>query len=144
MKTAAKFALGAIACALVACGPRDASDGASAEPEVLPTAVQQSAPARPGAVSASSLPMPVGYYAVNESCGAAMKNGANGVMVTETHLEDIDGDYPLLPVTDLGDSKFKLGEAFDAVRQTGPQTFVADEGSEHERRFIWCAAGRPQ
>lgn len=90
------------------------------------------------------MPLRLGYYAVNTDCSAALKDGNLGIVIEADLWRDIDGDYQLLPVEDLGGGKFKLGEAADALRQTGPTSFVVDEGTDHERELRWCAEKRPE
>ena len=103
------------------------------------------APKQPAAPNTSGLPIRVGYYAVNDTnCAAALRSWTAGVVIDEGHLRDIDGDYPVRPVRSLGGGRYRLGEAFDTVRILSPDGFIADEGQEHERRFLWCAEKAPQ
>lgn len=106
------------------------------------TAAEPVAAAKAGSRTAA-LPMPLGYYAHGSTCEGAMKLAHMGIVISAEYFHDIDADYPLLPVTDLGGGKFKLGEAADVARMTGPKTFVTEEGTQNERRFIWCADKAP-
>lgn len=142
------LAFGAMIFGVVACGsaPTSSSGRPESTPETaasatVPAAALQARVASPTRAAGQS-PLPLGYYAVNSDCAVAMKDGL-GILIDRTHWSDIDGDYELLPVEDLGGGKFKLGEAADTLRQTGPTSFVADEGTDHERALKWCAEKRP-
>jgi hypothetical protein len=97
------------------------------------------------AASASGLPIRLGYYAVNEpNCAAALRSNLAGVVIDARFLRDVDGDYRLTPVRNLGNNRYRLGEAFETIRVINADSFVADEGREYQRRFLWCAARAPR
>jgi hypothetical protein len=105
------------------------------------TASPSPTPARP---NTSGLPIRTGYYAVNESnCTAALRSNLVGVVIDTRYLRDIDGDYPITPVRSLGNNRYRMGEAFETVRVINADSFVADEGKEYQRRFLWCAEKAP-
>jgi hypothetical protein len=97
-------------------------------------------------VSASgSLPIKLGYYGfADDGCAVALRSYTGGITISDKYWGDIDGDYPIRPVRDLGGGRYRLGEAVDMIRVTGPDSFVADEGTEYERRFLWCSAKAPK
>lgn len=133
--------LALLSCAVVGlagCGGEQIAEVTEA-----PAAAPVLAPAATAASGATPLPMPLGYYASNNTCTEAMTSPLAGIVIEAEYLRDIDGDYPLLPVTELGGGKFKLGGAIDVLRQTGPKTFIAEEGKEYERRLEWCAEKPP-
>ncbi|MDZ4138591.1 MAG: hypothetical protein U1D66_06890 [Erythrobacter sp.] len=97
-------------------------------------------------VSASgTLPIRLGYYGhAGDGCAVALRSWTGGITIDDRYWRDLDGDYPVRPVKSLENGKFKLGEAADVIRVTGPDSFVADEGTDYERRFIWCAERAPK
>lgn len=97
------------------------------------------------ASASGSLPIKLGYYGyADDGCAVALRSNTGGITISDKYWGDIDGDYPIRPVRDLGGGRYRLGEAVDMIRVTGPDSFVADEGTEYERRFIWCAAKAPK
>lgn len=97
------------------------------------------------ASASGSLPIKLGYYGyADDGCAVAMRSNTGGITISDKYWGDIDGDYPIRPVKNLGDGKYRLGDAADMIRVTGSNSFVADEGTEFERRFIWCAAKAPK
>lgn len=109
---------------------------------------QEGCPAAPAAVSAKpagGLPIRVGYYGIKEDgCAIAMRSDTSGIFVDSKYYRAIDGDYPLHPVRSLGGNRYKLGEAWEQVRVTGPNSFIADEGTEYEITYIWCSERAPK
>jgi hypothetical protein len=101
-------------------------------------------PARAQA-NVGGLPIRTGYYAVNEpNCVAAMRSSTAGVVIDNRFLRDIDGDFPITPVRSLGNNRYRMGEAFQSLRIISGESFVADEGKEYQRRFLWCAERAPR
>jgi hypothetical protein len=102
-------------------------------------------PAAGGAgANASGLPIRPGYYVMEEpNCTNALRYPDHGVVIDSRNYRAMDGDYPLRPVTDLGGGRYRMGGAWEMIRVTGPNTFVADEGTDHETRFLWCAERAP-
>jgi hypothetical protein len=99
----------------------------------------------PALANTSGLPIRPGYYAVNEAnCTAALRSNLADVVIDNRYLRDIDGDYPITPVRSLGNNRFRMGEAFETVRVINADSFVADEGKEYKRRFLWCAERAPR
>jgi hypothetical protein len=108
-------------------------------------ASQASAASAPARANTSGLPIRPGYYAVNEpTCTAALRSSLAGVVIDNRYLRDIDGDYPITPVRNLGNNRYRMGEAFEAIRIIDADSFVADEGQEYQRRFLWCAERAPR
>lgn len=153
-----------LSASLLGCGSKPADDRAAIEsrtsanmaavanatvPVVVASSEPKSAIANPSPGSKPNplpLPLPVGFYATDGDCATAMKYGSTGnigIVIDATHWADIDADYPLHPVEDLGGGKFKLGEAADTLRKTGPNSFIVDEDTEHARTLHWCAEKRP-
>lgn len=95
--------------------------------------------------NAGGLPIRTGYYAVNEpNCVGALRSNMAGVIIDNRFLRDIDGDYPITPVSSLGNNRYRMGEAFESVRIISGESFVADEGKAYQRRFLWCAEKAPR
>ncbi len=109
---------------------------------------QEGCPAEPVAASAKpagGLPIRVGYYAaVEDGCAIALRSPTAGIFVDSKYYRAIDGDYDLHPVRSLGGNRYKLGEAWEQVRVISPNSFIADEGTEYEITYVWCAEREPK
>lgn len=98
------------------------------------------------AAASGDLPIKLGYYGYDgegfDPCAMT-----DGVTIDDKYFGDIDGDYPLRPVRNLGNGQYRLGDSY-TIEVTAPGRFAvwvtgAPRG-ETERRLVWCAAKAPQ
>lgn len=89
----------------------------------------------------AGLPVPLGFYVIGNSCAGA--KWTDGIEITPDTWKDVDGDYDIKPVKNLGGGKYRLGEAVEVAQVTGPRSFVAEPGKEFQRAFTWCSATAP-
>jgi len=114
---------------------RDREEQAAMAPPVAPPPAGQ-----PKMVA--GIPVPLGFYVIGTKCAGATVN--DGIVITANGWQDIDGDYAIKPVKNLGGGKYKLGDAVEVAQVTGPRSFVAEPGKEYQRVFTWCSASAPR